>query len=247
MITDATRMVAVTHVSNVLGTVNPLERLIDKAHACDAAVLVDGAQAVPHRRVDIRTLDCDFYAFSAHKLYAETGTGVLYGKREHLEHMQPWQYGGGMIGAVDYEETTFAEPPYRFEAGTRHVAGAISLAAAIEYVDRLGWDELGEHEQDLLHYATDRLGDEDGVTLYGTARPKSSVVSFTLDGIQCLDAASVLDKLGIAVRSGHHCAQPLMKRLGVQGTLRASFACYNTRDEVDRLVEGLRRARDMLA
>ncbi|MFP4053832.1 MAG: aminotransferase class V-fold PLP-dependent enzyme [Phycisphaerae bacterium] len=247
LITGDTQVVAIAHVSNVLGTVNPIERLIRKARACGAAVLVDGAQAVPHCPVDVRELDCDFYAFSAHKLYAETGTGVLYGKRERLEEMQPWQYGGGMIGSVDFSETTFAEPPYRFEAGTRHVAGAISLAAAIDYLDQCGWEEIAAHEQELLACAMQRLGDDPGVTVYGTAWPKYGVVSFSLEAIQCFDAASILDKMGIAVRSGHHCAQPLMKRFGIDGTLRASFACYNTQEEVECLVDGIGRVREMLA
>ena len=245
-ITDATRLVAVTEVSNALGTVNPLERLIRKAHAHGAAVLVDGAQAIPHGAVDVQAMDCDFYAFSAHKLYAETGTGVLYGKQEWLEQMRPWLYGGGMIDSVDWESTRFAEPPYRFEAGTRHVAGAVSLAAAIRYLDELGWEGLARHEQDVLRYAMNRLSEENGVTVYGTAWPKYSVVSFVLDGIQCLDAASILDKMGIAVRSGHHCAQPLMKQFGIEGTVRVSLACYNKLEEVDALMEGIGRLRQML-
>jgi cysteine desulfurase/selenocysteine lyase len=246
LVTDATRLVAITAVSNVLGTVTPIERLIEKAHSHDAAVLVDAAQGVPHQPMDVQQLDCDFCAFSAHKLYAATGTGVLYGKREHLEQMRPWQYGGGMIDSVRFDETSFAEPPYRFEAGTRHVAGGVALSAAIRYVNDLGWDALEAHEQDLLRYATTRLGEQDGLTIHGTAEPKRSLVSFTLDGVNPSDAAAVLDKLGIAVRAGHHCAQPLMERLGVSGTVRASFACYNTRDEVDRLIEGIGRVRRML-
>lgn len=245
-ITDATRLVAITEVSNVLGTVNPLGRLIRKAHAHGAAVLVDGAQAVAHRPVDVRAMDCDFYAFSAHKLYAQTGTGVLFGKRELLEQMRPWQYGGGMIHSVDWDETTFAEPPYRFEAGTRHIAGAVSLGAAIRYLAGLGWDALARHEQEVLGYAMERIGQEERARIYGTAWPKYSVVSFVLEGIQGLDAASILDKMGIAVRSGHHCAEPLMKRFGIDGTLRVSLACYNTTDEVDALMEGVGRLERML-
>jgi cysteine desulfurase/selenocysteine lyase len=246
LITDATRLVAVAAVSNVLGTVNPLERLIRKAHAHGAAVLVDGAQAVSHRRADVQALDCDFYAFSAHKLYAETGTGVLYGKKQWLEQMRPWLYGGGMIGSVNWESTTFAEPPYRFEAGTRHVAGAVSLAAAIRYLENLGWDALADHEQEILRYTMERLSEEDRLTIYGTAWPKYSVTSFMLEGIQCLDAASILDKMGVAVRSGHHCAEPLMRRFGIDGTVRVSLACYNTHREVDALMEGVGRIRQML-
>jgi cysteine desulfurase/selenocysteine lyase len=247
LITESTRLLAVAEVSNVLGTITPLGQLIGKAHAHGAAVLIDGAQAAPHRPVDVQAMDCDFYAFSGHKLYAETGTGVLYGKQSQLEQMDPWQYGGGMIRSVDWEETTFAEVPYRFEAGTRHVAGVVSLSAAIEYIQRLGWENLARHESDLVRYAMDRLGEQAGVVLYGTARPKVGVVSFVLEGIQCFDAASILDKMGIAVRSGHHCAQPLMKRFGIEGALRASFACYNRRQDVDRLIDGLQRVRQMLA
>ncbi len=246
-ITGSTRLVAVAEVSNVLGTVNPLVRLIRTAHAHGAAVLVDGAQAVAHRRVDVQALDCDFYAFSAHKLYAETGTGVLYGKRQLLEQTRPWQYGGGMIRSVDWESTSFAEPPYRFEAGTRHVAGAVGLAAAIRYLGALGWDALARHEDELLHHALHRLGAEDGVKVYGTAWPKHGVVSFVLDGIQCLDAASILDKMGIAVRSGHHCAEPLMRQFDIGGTVRASVACYTTREEVNALMDGIGRVKQMLA
>jgi len=246
LITDATRLVAVAEVSNVLGTASPLQRLIRTAHAHGATVLVDGAQAVAHRPVDVQALDCDFYAFSGHKLYAESGTGVLYGKQHCLEQMRPWQYGGGMIGSVDWDSTTFAEPPYRFEAGTRHVAGAVSLAAAIRYLEDLGWDALAGHEQGVLRYAMDRLSDDDRVTIYGTAWPKYGVVSFVLSGIQCFDAASLLDTMGIAVRSGHHCAQPLMGRFGIDGTVRASFACYNRQEEVDALMDGIGRVKQML-
>ncbi|MFP4106178.1 MAG: aminotransferase class V-fold PLP-dependent enzyme [Phycisphaerae bacterium] len=247
LITGNTRMLALTAVSNVLGTINRLERLIGVAHAHGAAVTIDGAQAVPHQRVDVQSLDCDFYAFSGHKLYADTGIGVLYGKKAKLEAMDPWQYGGGMVGNVDYERTTFADPPYRFEAGTRHTAGAVSLAAAIRYLEQLGWDDLAGHEQRVLEYALQRLSEDERITVYGPAGHRHGVISFRLDGIQCFDAASILDKMGIAVRSGHHCAEPLMKHLGIDGTVRASLGCYNTREEVDVLVEGIERVRQMLA
>ncbi|MFP4355030.1 MAG: aminotransferase class V-fold PLP-dependent enzyme [Phycisphaerae bacterium] len=246
MINDATCMLAITAVSNVLGTINPLEKLIEQAHRHGAVVLVDGAQAAPHRRPDVGALDCDFYAFSGHKVYAPAGCGVLYGKRHLLEQTQPLCFGGGMIGSVDFDGTTLADPPYRFEAGTRDTAGAVGLAAAIDYLDQLGWDSIHRHEQDLLEYATQRLEEVEAVTLYGKARPKHGVISFTIDDVQGLDAASIFDKLGVAVRSGHHCAQPLMQRLGISGTLRASLACYNTRDEIDRLIDAIDRACRML-
>jgi cysteine desulfurase/selenocysteine lyase len=246
LITPQTTLLAVTHVSNVLGTCNPLEDLVRIAHSRKVPVLVDGAQAIARLPVDVRQLRCDFYAFSGHKLYAETGIGVLYIRPEWLDHMTPWLYGGGMIGSVTLDRSTFAEPPYRFEAGTRNTAAAVSLAAAIDYLHQQGWEDLLDHEQTLLQEAIQRLEREPDVTVYGTDWPKCGVISFNLDGLHSLDVASILDKLGIAVRSGHHCAEPLMQRLGVTGTVRASFACYNIPAEIDILIDGLQRVRQML-
>lgn len=235
-----TRLVAVCHVSNALGTVNPLSELIALAHAQGVPVFVDGAQGAPHLPVDVAALEADFYAFSGHKLGAPTGIGVLYGRRALLEALPPYQSGGDMIERVSFEETTFAALPHRLEAGTPHIAGAVGLGAAVDYLEALGREALAAHEEALVAHALDRLAALDGLRLVGTARPKVSVVSFTLDGVHPYDAGLALDRLGIAVRTGHHCTQPLMERLGLpDGTVRASFAYYNTHDEVDRLADGL--------
>jgi cysteine desulfurase/selenocysteine lyase len=241
-----TRLVAVAHVSNVLGTVNPVGRIIEMAHAHGAAVLVDGAQAVPHLAVDVQALDCDFYVFSGHKLYAPMGIGVLYGKARWLDEMPPYQGGGDMISRVTFEKTSFKRPPSRFEAGTPHVAGAVGLAAALDYVTGLGLDRIAAHEAELLAYGTEALVAVPGLRLIGTAREKAAVLSFVLDGIHPHDIGTVLDGDGVAIRAGHHCAQPLMDRFGVTGTARASLALYNTRAEVDALVAGLHTARELL-
>jgi len=240
-----TRLVAVAHVSNALGTVNPVEQICRLAHAHGARVLVDGAQAVPHLAVDVRALDCDFYAFSGHKLYGPTGIGVLYGKWELLAEMPPYQGGGDMIRSVSFERTLYNDPPYRFEAGTPHIAGAIGLAAAIEYVSRLGLEVIHRHEEQLLRAATRALEEIPGVRIIGTAAHKAAVVSFVLDGVHPHDVATVLDHEGVAVRAGHHCAQPLMERLGLPATTRASFALYNSLEEVDTLARAVRRAREL--
>jgi cysteine desulfurase/selenocysteine lyase len=240
-----TRIVAVAHVSNALGTVNPVEEICRLAHTYGARVLVDGAQAVPHLAVDVRALDCDFYAFSGHKIYGPTGIGVLFGRWELLEAMPPYQGGGDMIRSVTFEKTLYNDPPYRFEAGTPHIAGAIGLAAAIEYVTRLGLEEIRRHEQQLLEAATRALEEIPGVRIVGTAAHKAAVVSFVLDGVHPHDVATVLDHEGVAVRAGHHCAQPLMERFGLPATTRASFALYNTLEEVDALVRAVRRAREL--
>jgi cysteine desulfurase/selenocysteine lyase len=246
LLNERTRIVAITHISNALGTINPVEQIIREAHQHDVPVVIDGAQSVPHLPVDVQALDADFYAFSGHKMFGPTGIGVLYGKAEHLEQMPPYQGGGDMIDQVSFEKTTYDELPHKFEAGTPHIAGAIGLGAAAEFLQELDWDAVHRHEDDVLTYATDRLQALDGVTLIGTAREKASVLSFVLDDIHPYDAGTVLDRMGVAVRTGHHCTQPLMKRLGIPGTIRASFALYNTRADADRLVDGLERVRQML-
>jgi cysteine desulfurase/selenocysteine lyase len=245
LLNDRTRLVAVSHVSNTLGTINPVDTIIDAAHERDIPVLVDGAQAVPHMPVDVQALDADFYCFSGHKMFGPTGIGVLYGKMDHLEAMPPYQSGGDMIDEVSFEKTTFADVPHKFEAGTPHIAGGIGLGAAIDYLNALDRDGALHHEHDLLEYATERVRTVDGLRVIGTAQNKASVLSFLIDGIHPYDAGTILDRLGIAVRTGHHCTEPLMKRLGLPGTVRASFAFYNTREDVDRLIEGLHRVKRM--
>jgi cysteine desulfurase/selenocysteine lyase len=242
LITPRTRIVAVAHVSNVLGTVNPVRHLADLAHANGAVLVVDGAQAVAHLPVDVGQLDCDFYVASAHKMYGPTGVGFVYGRLALLNAMPPWQGGGGMIQSVTFEGTSFAAVPTRFEAGTPPIAQAIGLAAATRYLQALDQAGLAAHEADLLSYATSELAALPGVRLIGVAAAKVSLLSFMLDGIHPHDVGTLLDLHGVAVRAGHHCAQPLMRRFGIPGTVRASFGMYNTRDEVDRLVEGLAEA-----
>ena len=246
LLTPRTRIVAVAHVSNALGTVNPLRKIIQLAHAHDIPVLVDGAQAVPHMPVDVQALGCDFYAFSGHKVYGPTGIGVLYGKEELLAEMPPYQGGGDMISSVTFEKTTYNVVPYKFEAGTPDIAGAIGLGAALEYVTRLGIDHIAAHGQELLAYATEKVGAIDGVRLIGTAPHRVGVLSFVLDNVHPHDLGTILDRDGIAIRTGHHCAQPVMDRFKIPATARASFAVYNTKEEVDALVEGIRAAREVL-
>jgi cysteine desulfurase/selenocysteine lyase len=245
LVTDATKLISITYVSNVLGVANPLREIIDFAHARDIPVLVDGAQAVQHMPIDVRDLDCDFFAFSGHKMYAETGIGVLYGKERWLERMPPYQCGGGMIASVDLAKTLFAEPPFKFEAGTPHIAGAISLGAAIAYIEEIGMEAIAAHERDLMTYAEQAVSALDGVTMYGTA-PRYGSLSFNLDSISPFDACMVLDKMGIALRSGTHCAEPVMNHFGIRGTIRASFALYNTKREIDALMQGIKKAQAML-
>ncbi len=245
LLTPRTRLVAVTHVSNALGTINPVERMTAAARAVGARVLIDGAQAVQHMPVDVRALDCDFYAFSGHKMYGPTGIGVLYGKAELLEAMPPWQGGGEMIREVTFERSTWAELPHKFEAGTPHIVGAIALGAAVDYLAAIGRDAIARHEVDLLEYATRSLEGIPGLRIIGTAARKASVVSFVLDGVHTHDVGTILDRQGIAVRAGHHCTMPLMTRLGLSGTTRASFAMYNTRHEIDRLAEGIGKVMEM--
>ncbi len=242
-----TKLVAVVHVSNVLGTINPVREIIDLAHRRGVPVLVDGAQSAPHMPVDVRALDCDFYAFSAHKLYGPTGFGILYGKAELLETMPPYQGGGDMISAVSFEKTVYNTLPYKFEAGTPHIAGAIGLAAAIEYVQRIGLSQIAAYEADLLGYATELLSAIPGLRLIGTAKEKAGVLSFVLEGIHAHDVGTILDLEGVAVRAGHHCAMPLMKRFGVPATARASLAFYNTRAEIDALVKAIHKAIEVFA
>jgi len=247
LIGPRTKVVAVAHVSNALGTINPLRQMIAMAHAQGVPVLVDGAQAVPHLAVDVQALDADFYTFSGHKMYGPTGIGVLYGKTALLDAMPPWQGGGDMISSVTFEKTTYNKLPHKFEAGTPDMAGVAGLKAAIDYMNGIGIDRIAAHEHDLLQYATETLGRLDGVRLIGTAREKASVLSFVLDDVHPHDIGTILDQEGIAVRTGHHCAQPVMDRFGIPATVRASFAAYNTRTEVDALARGIRKVREVFA
>ncbi|MEP7273270.1 MAG: cysteine desulfurase [Acidobacteriota bacterium] len=241
MLTPRTKLVAIAHISNALGTVNPIQRIIEIAHSQDIPVLIDGAQAAPHLQIDVQALDCDFYAFSGHKICGPTGTGVLYGKSDLLNAMPPWQGGGDMIASVTFEKTTFNTLPYKLEAGTPNIAGGIGLGVAIDYLSNIGLDRIAAYERDLLDYAPETIGAIKGVRLIGTAREKASVLSFTLENVHPHDIGTILDQEGIAIRAGHHCAQPVMKRFGVPATARASFAFYNTREEIDALSEGMQR------
>ncbi len=245
LIGPKTRLVAVTHVSNVLGTINPIRRIVEMAHARGARVLVDGAQAVPHLKVDVQALGCDFYAFSGHKMYGPTGIGVLYGRSELLEEIPPYQGGGDMILSVSFEKTVYNKPPYKFEAGTPNMAGAVGLGAAIDFLSSLEHEALAAHEEDVLAYGTRRLSAVPGLRLIGTAHAKASVLSFVLDGVHPHDIGTILDREGVAIRTGHHCAQPLMSRLGVPATARASLGCYSARQDIDALVAGFGKVREL--
>ena len=247
MITERTKIVSVAHVSNVLGTVNPVEEIVRTAHGHGIPVLVDGAQSAPHFKVDVQALDCDFFAFSGHKMYGPTGIGVLYGKEEWLEKLPPYQGGGEMIDKVTWEKTTFERLPFKFEAGTPDYVATHGLARAIDYIESLGFDAIQQHEQQLTRYCMEQLMTIDGMKIYGPedASQKDAVVSFNVGEIHHLDMGTLLDRLGIAVRTGHHCAQPLMDRLGISGTVRASFALYNTCEEIDTLVAGIKRVEKM--
>jgi len=247
LIGPRTKLVALGHVSNALGTIHPVHRIIEMAHRKKVPVLLDGAQAVPHLAIDVQSLGCDFYAFSGHKLFGPTGIGVLYGRSELLEEVPPWQGGGDMISSVSFEKTTYNKLPYKFEAGTPDIAGAVGLGAAIDYVSDLGLDAIAAYEHDLLSYATDALRKVPGLRLIGTAEEKASVLSFLLGEVHPHDIGTVLDREGIAIRTGHHCAQPLMRRLGIAATARASFAFYNRREDVDALVAGLHKVREVFA
>ncbi|BBD44214.1 SufS subfamily cysteine desulfurase [Petrimonas sp. IBARAKI] len=241
LISSRTKLIAVTHVSNVLGTITPIEKIIETAHRYDIPVLVDAAQSVQHIPVDVQRMDCDFLVFSSHKIYGPTGMGVLYGKEKWLDKLPPYQGGGEMIATVSFEKTTFAGLPFKFEAGTPDYVGSTALATALKYISRIGIENIAKHEQGVLAYATEQLLSIDKLKIYGTSKNKCSVISFLVDGVHHYDMGVLLDTMGIAVRTGHHCAEPLMRRLGVEGTVRASFAVYNTREEVDVLVNGIRR------
>ncbi|MEL7001187.1 MAG: cysteine desulfurase [Bacteroidota bacterium] len=241
LLSDKTKLVAVNHASNSLGTINPIKDIIDKAHAVGAVVVIDGAQATAHLPIDVQELDCDFYAFSAHKFYGPTGTGGLYGKRALLESMPPYQGGGEMIKDVSFDRTTYNDIPYKFEAGTPNIADVIAWKEAILFINGLGKENMAAYEHDLLLYATDQMQNLDGVRIYGNAKEKVSVISFLIDGIHPFDIGQMLDARGVAVRTGHHCTQPLMDRYEIEGTVRASFAIYNTKKEIDQMISGLER------
>lgn len=246
MLSERTKFVSVVHVSNALGTINPVAEIIEKAHAVGAKVLIDGAQASSHLHLDVQALDCDFYTLSVHKIYGPTGMGVLYGKEELLNAMPPYRGGGEMIKEVTFEKTTYNELPYKFEAGTPNIADVVATKSALDYVDNLGKEAIAAHENYLLEYATDALQSIQGLRIVGTAAEKVSVISFLMEGIHHQDVGVLLDQQGIAIRTGHHCTQPLMQRLGIPGTSRASFAVYNTTAEIDRLVQGLYKVKKML-
>ena len=247
LLSNKTKIVTVNHISNALGTVNPVKYMIDKAHEFGAAILIDGAQAVPHLKPDVQALDCDFYVFSGHKMCGPTGTGILYGKEAWLNKLPPYQGGGEMIKEVTFEKTTYADLPHKFEAGTPDIAGGIVLGTAVDYMNSVGFDNIQKQELELLNYATKRLLEIEGLKIYGTAKEKTSVVSFNIEGIHPYDIGTIIDKLGIAVRTGHHCAQPIMHFFNIPGTIRASFSFYNTKEEIDVMVEAVKKAQMMLA
>lgn len=247
LLSDKTKIVAVNHISNALGTVNPIQYMIDKAHEFGAAILIDGAQAVPHLKPDVQALDCDFYVFSGHKMCGPTGVGILYGKEAWLNKLPPYQGGGEMIKEVTFEKTTYADLPHKFEAGTPDIAGGIVLGTAVDYLNSIGFDNIQQQELELLDYATKRLLEIEGLKIYGTAKEKTSVVSFNIEGIHPYDIGTIIDKLGIAVRTGHHCAQPIMNFFNIPGTIRASFSFYNTKEEIDVMIEALKKAQLMLS
>ena len=247
LLSEKTKIVAVNHISNALGTINSIKEMIDAAHRVGAAILIDGAQAAPHLSIDVQELDADFYCISGHKMYAPTGIGALYGKEEWLNKIPPYQGGGEMIATVSFEETTYADLPYKFEAGTPNIAGGVAFKAAIDWLNEIGLESIAQHESKLLQYASERLREIDGFRLIGNAPEKAGVISFIINDLHPYDIGMILDKLGIAVRTGHHCAQPVMDAFCIPGTVRASFAIYNTIDDVDRLVEGVKKAKSMLS
>jgi len=247
LMTEKTKLVFVNHISNALGTINPIETIIQKAHQIGAAVLVDGAQACPHLKPDVQKLDVDFYVASTHKMCGPTGVGMLFGKEEWLKKLPPYQGGGEMIAEVTFEKTTYADLPHKFEAGTPNICGGIAFGAAIDYMNSIGFDAIAKYEHELLDYATRQLLEIDGLKIYGTSKHKTAVISFNLKGIHPYDVGTILDKMGIAVRTGHHCAQPIMDFYKIPGTVRASFAFYNTKNEIDLLVEGVKKAKRMLS
>ena len=246
LLSDKTKLIFVNHVSNALGTINPIEEIIDKAHRFGAAVLIDGAQACPHIKPDVQALDVDFYVASGHKMCGPTGVGMLYGKREWLEKLPPYQGGGEMISEVTFEKTTYADLPHKFEAGTPNICGGIAFGAAVNYMNSIGFDTIASYEHELLQYATTKMKAIEGLKIYGVSDRKASVISFNIEGIHPYDLGSILDKLGIAVRTGHHCAQPIMDFFKIPGTVRASFAFYNTFEEIDTLISGIEKAKSML-
>jgi len=247
LLSSKTKIVTVNHISNALGTINPIKYIIDKAHEVGAAILIDGAQAVSHLKPDVQAFDCDFYVFSGHKICGPTGIGILYGKEEWLRKLPPYQGGGEMIATVSFEKTTYADLPHKFEAGTPNIEGGIVLGTAIDYLNQIGFDNIAKYENELLDYATEKLLQIDGLKIFGTAKEKTSVISFNIDGIHPYDIGTIIDKLGIAVRTGHHCAQPIMDFYKIPGTIRASFAFYNTKEEIDLMVEAVKKAKMMLS
>jgi len=247
LLSSKTKLVFVNHVSNALGTINPIKQIIDKAHEFGAAVLIDGAQATPHIKPDVQALDCEFYTCSAHKLCGPTGVGMIYGKEEWLNKLPPYQGGGEMISEVTFEKTTYADLPHKFEAGTPNIAGVIGFGVALDYMNSIGFDQIAAYEDELLTYATEKLNAIDKVIIYGTSQKKAAVISFNVEGLHPYDIGSIIDKLGIAVRTGHHCAQPIMDYYKIPGTVRASFSFYNTKEEIDRFIEALLRAINMLS
>jgi cysteine desulfurase/selenocysteine lyase len=247
LLSPKTKIVTVNHISNALGTINPIKYMIDEAHKVGAAILIDGAQAVPHLKPDVQALDCDFYVFSGHKMCGPTGTGVLYGKEAWLNKFPPYQGGGEMIKEVTFEKTTYADLPHKFEAGTPNIAGGIVLGTAIDYMNEVGFENIQNQELELLNHATKRLLEIDGLRIFGTSEAKTSVISFNIEGIHPYDIGTIIDKLGIAVRTGHHCAQPIMNFFGIPGTIRASFSFYNTKEEIDLMVDAVKKAQMMLS
>jgi len=245
LITKKTKLVSVTHISNVLGTINPIKQIIDLSHGNNVPVMIDAAQSIQHIPINVKELDCDFLVFSGHKIYGPTGIGILYGKEKWLEKIPPYQGGGDMVDIVTFAKTTYNELPFKFEAGTTNFIGAIGLGSALEYISNLGLDKIGNYENDLLLYATDKLEKTGGITIYGQAPHKASIISFLMDGIHMLDAGMIFDKMGIAVRTGTHCAQPVMQHYGIEGTLRVSLAFYNTKEEIDYLCEAIQRVKTM--
>ena len=247
LLSEKTKIVTVNHISNALGTINPIEYMIEKAHQVGATILIDGAQATPHLKPDVQALDCDFYVFSGHKICGPTGVGILYGKEEWLRKLPPYQGGGEMIATVSFEKTTYADLPHKFEAGTPNIEGGIVLGTAIDYLNEIGFENIAKYEHELLVYATEKLLEIEGLKIYGTAKEKTSVISFNIEGIHPYDIGTIIDKLGIAVRTGHHCAQPIMDFYKIPGTIRASFAFYNTKEEIDIFVEAVKKAQMMLS
>ena len=245
LFTERTKLVSITHISNVLGTINPVKEMIATAHAHDVPVLIDGAQSIPHMIIDVQDLDADFLAFSGHKVYGPTGIGVLYGKEKWLDKLPPYQAGGEMIQHVTFEKTTFNELPYKFEAGTPDYIGSTALAKALDYLSSIGMEQIAAHEHELMTYATQQMKQIEGMRIFGEANEKGAVISFLVGNIHHLDMGTLLDQLGIAVRTGHHCAEPLMNRLGIEGTVRASFGLYNTKEEIDVFIQGIRRVCSM--